>query len=119
MTEKQIIKLKRDLQKFVKDASDEQFADFNYYLRSVSGYNDRFVTMIENRRRANKKQFKIGEVVHYQGSDQRVDINDEWVILKINRTRAHCKNMKTNRVWSMQLSNLVVWSTLDVFEKLK
>jgi hypothetical protein len=53
----------------------------------------------------NADNLKIGMPVKFTGDDKRIK-NQKFTVLKINKTRAQCKNHITGAVWNLTLANI-------------
>lgn len=53
----------------------------------------------------NKEKLSKGMIAEYVGNSTNVRYK-EFEILKINRTRAECKCVKTGKLWNIQIANL-------------
>jgi hypothetical protein len=53
----------------------------------------------------NSENLAVGMIVKYTGTSTKVKFN-KFEVKKINRTKAECKCLMTNQIWTISLANL-------------
>lgn len=54
----------------------------------------------------NSDLIKKGMIVRYKGSSDKVQPNEKFEVAKVNRTKADCKSLLTNKTWALSLANI-------------
>lgn len=81
----------------------------NLSIEELIDLNKRIIEVIKLKKQTftfvNKEKLTKGMVAEYIGTSSKIKYK-EFEIVKINRTKAECKCLFTNKLWNIQICNL-------------
>ncbi len=84
----------------------------NYSVSELRELNHKVVEMIKMKQhiagKLNSDNIKKGDIVRVNSTSGKIEKDEKFEVIKINRTTATCRMLSTKSLWTINLANIIV-----------